>query len=204
MTTKESRLGGFVLRGGPEAPLHVISMVGNHLAKHGEVTVSWEIQRVHTASSSTLEDHVNEVAFHQAIDNEIEDLQDRLVPYCRDIELADQERVDRSSRTVDVYVVFRSNTIYFTEAPWHPANCKGGKEHHRLVEMVKKGKPFTAVYVFDDQPNHREDGPGTLRQNLSNVVDGASLSVTRRDWPHRMFNGKSRVDIRIVPKEGRS
>jgi len=180
----ELRLGATVLREGDHAPMHVMMEVAQILASNGEVCVCFdERSRDLTVAYDRL----------KAITTVVQGI-------VSDATYANSDWVLPKSGPIRLFGLYQTGTIRFTDAPWHPANCKGGKEHHRLIEMVEKGKPFTAVYEFDDQPNHREDGTGMLGRVLSNVVDDAELSVIRRDWPYDMFKGKSRVDIRIVPK----
>lgn len=182
--TREMRLRSVVLREGQHAPMQVMHPLAVQLSKEGELCVCF--------------DHVGTEI---ALTSRIESIRLSLSGFCPEVVLVDSGWVKTECGPDRVFALFRGDAVIrFTDAPWHPANCKGGKEHYRLVEMVQRGRPFTAVYEFVDQPNHREDGPGTLRQALSNVVEGASWSVVRRDWPLEMFNGRCRIDIRVEPK----
>ncbi len=105
----------------------------------------------------------------------------------------------------EICVELESDVIHFTKAPWHPDNCPGGKESPRLIEMVKRGKPFTASYVFDNRRDASYfDSNGTIEDRVYRLLAPLGLSteaqVIHQDWPFEFGQGKRRIDIRIEPK----
>ncbi|MBI4092507.1 MAG: hypothetical protein HY420_01135 [Candidatus Kerfeldbacteria bacterium] len=180
--------------------VHELKQLVQLLRENGSVVVAYN-------TSVKVE---READLQEAVETTVQTLINRVKLFELDAIPADmrylQTRVMASGpftqRLVDVHVTLESNVIHFTEAPWHPDNCKGGKEHHRLVGAVKRGKPFTAVYVFDS-PDRVVLGPSDIAESFSAVVAGLGVrqfDVVRQDWPPMFRGGRHRIDIRIEPK----
>ncbi|MBI4426097.1 MAG: hypothetical protein HY567_00825 [Candidatus Kerfeldbacteria bacterium] len=125
----------------------------------------------------------------------------RDVDYVQTHTLAVGRPIDPLWRDVDVHVTLESDVIHFTEALRHFPNGSG---FPRLLEMVKRGRGFTAIYTYDDKPSERAYGRGEVQVLLVEKlrisgVTGCAIGVIRQDWPLEP-GGKCRIDVRIEPQ----